>query len=330
MATTTTSSDPAFLAVYGEAVQARREEMGLDRKQLAERTGISYSYLSAIESGQKLPSGTYQTMLSMGLEITPAELLARANGAVRDMPAPQEHMELSRQSEAPRMMAAMALSMGSPQVARSEAPLERFRTPSGVMAELEELLPRLTPEDQDMVLGMVRRLAGSEPPPQRRNIQDKSYQGSRGKGLRTEAYLRFWTMYLDALEEQGLDWGRGRRPEPRSYFTTPSPIRGSSLSVSFARNKLLRHEMYINRGSREANVELLNDLEAHRHVIENAYGAGLDFEDPGRERRAVRIAKYRDGHISHPDKFGEYIEWFVDHGIRMRRALEAYVREIQD
>jgi transcriptional regulator with XRE-family HTH domain len=330
MATNTTSSDPAFLAAYGEAVQARREELGLDRKQLAERTGISYSYLSAIESGQKLPSGTYQTMLSVGLELTPAELLARANGAVSDMPDREERLELRRESQAPRMVAARALTMESPQVARSEVRLDRLRTPTGVIAELEALLPRLAREDQDMVLGMVRRLAGSEPPPQKRNIQEQSNRGSRGKGLRTESYLKFWTMYLDALEEKGLDWSRGRRPEPRSYFTTSSPIRGSSLSASFARNKLLRHEMYINRGSRQANIELLNDLEAHRHVIENAYGARLDFEDPGRERRAVRIAKYRDGHISHPDKYDEYIEWFVDHGIRMRRAMDAYVREIQD
>ena len=330
MASDTTSSDPAFLAIYGETVQARREELGLDRKQLAERTGISYSYLSAIESGQKLPSGTYQTMLAMGLELAPAELLARANGAVGDIRAPQERMELRRESQAPRMMAARTLNMGPPQVARSEVRLETFRTPTGVIAELEALLPRLTSEDQDMVLGMVRRLAGSEPPPQRRNIQEQPYRGSRGKELRTEAYLRFWTMYLDALETQGLDWGRGRRPEPRSYFTTSSPVKGSSLSASFARNKFLRHEMYINRGSREANVELLIDLEANRRVIENAYGDGLDFEDPGRERRAVRIAKYRDGHISHPDNYDEYIEWFVDHGIRMRRALDAYVREMHD
>ncbi len=64
MAAERLSSDPAFLAAYGEAVQARRAEIGLDRKELAERSGISYSYLSAIESGQKLPSGSYQSMLT--------------------------------------------------------------------------------------------------------------------------------------------------------------------------------------------------------------------------------------------------------------------------
>ncbi|HZJ47769.1 MAG TPA: DUF4268 domain-containing protein, partial [Acidimicrobiia bacterium] len=132
------------------------------------------------------------------------------------------------------------------------------------------------------------------------------------------------TMYLEALESRAVDWGRGRRPEPRSYFTTPSPIRGASISASFARNRLLRHELYINRGSRTANLELLRELEANRDLIEKAYGYPLEFEDPGRERRAVRIAEYRPGHISRTDEFDEYVEWFIDRGIRTRRALESF------
>lgn len=79
-------------------------------------------------------------------------------------------------------------------------------------------------------------------------------------------------MYLEELDRQGLDWAQGRPPEPRSYFTTTSPIRGASLSASFARNRLLRHELCINRGSRTANLELLCELEANRDAIEATYG----------------------------------------------------------
>ncbi len=131
-------------------------------------------------------------------------------------------------------------------------------------------------------------------------------------------------MYVDELDRRGFDWAHGRRPEPRSYFTTPSPIRGASLSTSFARNRLLRHELYINRGSRTANLELLRELETHRSLIESAYGYSLEFEDPGRERRAVRIAEYRDGHISRNDEWDDYIEWFVDRGELARLAIEAF------
>ena len=87
---------------------------------------------------------------------------------------------------------------------------------------------------------------------------------------------------------------------------------------------VLRRELYINRGSRTANLELLRELEANRRLIEEAYGFPLEFEDPGRERRAVRIAEYRKGHISRTDEFDDYIEWFIDRGIRTRRALERF------
>jgi transcriptional regulator with XRE-family HTH domain len=317
-------SDPAFLAAYGEAVQARRTELGLDRKDLAERSGISYSYLSAIESGQKLPSGSYQSLLTQALELTPADLLARVNGVIRDHPS-EEVFEEQPMSADPVGFASLAMS---PRIAHSLAnfggdAMDSGRTPTGVAAELEVLLPRLSSADQDMVLGMVRRLAGAEPPPRRSNWQEQTYRGARGRESRTEAYLRFWTMYLEELDARSLDWGQGRRPEPRSYFTTASPIRGSSFSASFARNRRLRHELYINRGSREANLELLHNLEGSRNVIEDAYGAPLDFEDPGQERRAVRIAEYRAGRISRTEEFSEYVEWFVDRGVRMREALKA-------
>lgn len=173
-----------------------------------------------------------------------------------------------------------------------------------------------------MLVSMARRLAAD--PNRRRDPQTRRYRGSASRELRTEAYLRFWTMYVDELTRKGLAWAHGRRPEPRSYFTTPSSIRGASLSASFARNRLLRHELYINRGSRSANLELLRELEASRDLIETAYGHPLEFEDPGRERRAVRIADYRDGHISRTHEWNDYIEWFVDRGERARRAIEAF------
>ncbi|MCJ7779547.1 MAG: helix-turn-helix domain-containing protein, partial [Acidimicrobiia bacterium] len=76
------SSDPAFLAAYGAAVGQIREDHGLDRKELAEAASISYSYLSAIESGQRLPSAAVQVALAGALEVEASELLARANGEV--------------------------------------------------------------------------------------------------------------------------------------------------------------------------------------------------------------------------------------------------------
>jgi transcriptional regulator with XRE-family HTH domain len=311
-------------------IRQARETQGLDRKELAEAAGISYSYLSAIESGQKLPSGTVQTSLAASLGVAASELLARANGelevqprdqrAYRDVAASMVRADLDPGEIAPaaRMAAMSARSM----MASESAPEPRV-SPSGALAELQSLIPTLSPEDAAMVVSVARRLAGD--PGLRQPPQSRRTRGTAGRELRTEAYLAFWTRYVDELDRQGLDWAHGRRPEPRSYFTTPSPIRGASLSASFARNRLLRHELYINRGSRSANLELLRELESSRGLIETAYGHRLEFEDPGRERRAVRIAEYRDGHISRSDEYGDYIAWFIDRGMRARSALNAYL-----
>ena len=195
---------------------------------------------------------------------------------------------------------------------------------TGALAELQALVPSLSPEDAAMVVSMARRLAGGSEP-RRRTASGRRYRGSSGRVLRTEMYLHFWTRYLEELENQGLDWGEGRRPEPRSYFTVRSQIRGASLSASFARKALLRHELYVNRGSRTANLELLHELEANRSIVEKVYGHELVFEDPGQDRRAVRIAEYREGHISRSHEFDEYIDWFIDRGARMREAIKAYL-----
>jgi transcriptional regulator with XRE-family HTH domain len=321
------SSDPAFLAAYGEVVQHLRSEQGLQRKELAIASDISYSYLSAIESGQKIPSGTLQNNLARALGVEVSQLLAMAN----DQMAADAQAELVQFRDEPLMVEEEATVSWSDDASDDWQPrehtsprLDARMSQSGAMAELRALLPTMSPEDAAMVVSMARRLSeggrsrGYEQPQQR-------YRRSSRRESRTEAYLRVWTMYLEELDRHGLDWARGRRPEPRSYFTTRSPIKGSSLSASFARNHLIRHEMYINRGSRTANLELLDELKAKQDIIEDAYGAELTFEDPGQERRAVRLAEYRDGHWSRSDEFEDYVAWFIDRGIRMRRAIEAFL-----
>jgi len=326
------SSDPAFLAAYGAVVCQAREEYGLDRKDFALEAGISYSYLSAIESGQKLPSVAVQDAVAGALGIEASELLARANGEVEADPLPAvARPDMSVRANMVRADAApmqASEAMWTPAAAARRAQImpsnESGISSTGALAELQALIPSLSPEDAAMVVSMARRLSGTSEP-RRRTSSERSHRGSAGRALRTEMYLHFWTSYLVELESQGLDWGQGRRPEPRSYFTTPSSIRGASLSASFARSRLLRHELYVNRGSRTANLELLHELKANRSIIEKAYGHPLEFEDPGRERRAVRIAEYRDGHISRSHEYDEYIDWFIDRGASMRGAIEAYL-----
>lgn len=63
----------------GTFIRARRQELGLTLRQVAERSGLSFSLISQIELGQK-PNPTYNTVkaLARALEIEPSQLLEPA------------------------------------------------------------------------------------------------------------------------------------------------------------------------------------------------------------------------------------------------------------
>ncbi len=58
----------------GRKIAARREELGMSRKQLAEATSLSYPYIAQIETGYRLPSTKHQVILSKVLGMSLDEL----------------------------------------------------------------------------------------------------------------------------------------------------------------------------------------------------------------------------------------------------------------
>ena len=60
----------------GRAIAVRRTELGLKRKDLAERSSLSYPYVSELEKGTKEPSARALRQLAEALELSPTELLA--------------------------------------------------------------------------------------------------------------------------------------------------------------------------------------------------------------------------------------------------------------
>ena len=58
----------------GRKIAARREELGMSRKDLAEATSLSYPYIAQIETGYRLPSSKHQFMLARTLGMSLDEL----------------------------------------------------------------------------------------------------------------------------------------------------------------------------------------------------------------------------------------------------------------
>lgn len=61
---------------FGHSLKVRRTDVGLSRQQLADSSAISYSYLAAIENGNKVPSTRIMRVLANRLGLEAKELLA--------------------------------------------------------------------------------------------------------------------------------------------------------------------------------------------------------------------------------------------------------------
>lgn len=60
----------------GRKIAARREELGISRKELAEMTELSYPYIAQIETGYRLPSTRHQVPIARALGMSLDELFA--------------------------------------------------------------------------------------------------------------------------------------------------------------------------------------------------------------------------------------------------------------
>lgn len=151
-------------------------------------------------------------------------------------------------------------------------------------------------------------------------------------GAKPGLYRNFWTRYLQRLREEHPDWSKARKPPTTSWMDFPSlvrvatfnqSLRGTSINPSFAQGRRLRHEFYIDTGDKAENERIFEQIEQQQELFENEYGRPLEWELLP-EKRACRIAEYReDADVTLEDRYDEFIDWFFDAGVRLRRSLSA-------
>jgi transcriptional regulator with XRE-family HTH domain len=164
----------------GRTIKVLRTDHGLGRKELAERVGISYSYLTEIENGNKPPSNTILGAIAAVLGVQLHELIADAEERVPPM---ETQADLMAPSSPPPWRAMVGDGPAPPSVRRQRAqqswapsddeearedlqptyPSRRYNqdrsAASGTLWEVQDLMDRLSPEDLERVLDLVRRLA---------------------------------------------------------------------------------------------------------------------------------------------------------------------------
>ena len=174
----------------GRAIRVIRTGHDLSRKDLAERSGLSYSYLAGIESGAKTPSSKSLVQLAQALGVAVHELMEAAE-RWEHTPPPHSYEELrdsgrartrgGRGAKVSRALrGGLARTFAAPTA--PPAPMEAMRgltdanarnepgdrtaldirAPEDDASELLELLTELGPEDRERLLDLARRLAGED------------------------------------------------------------------------------------------------------------------------------------------------------------------------
>lgn len=140
---------------------------------------------------------------------------------------------------------------------------------------------------------------------------------------RQQLYLAFWAKYLDRVREVHTDWTAARSPSRWHWMDQPGLLGSARYSLSFGQGGTLRNALYIDLRDADLNRTLLGILEDNREAIEATYGRSLAFEAPD-GRRACTVIDSTDGDVANVDRHDAYIDWLIDSGERMRKALTPY------
>jgi transcriptional regulator with XRE-family HTH domain len=181
--------DPEFYEGLGRAIKVARTALGVERKELAESAGVSYAYLSDIETGRGRPGSRSLLAIAEALMLSPSELMRQAEDyraqmtgePLADRLAPaagsEDRLEMTMQrygdaapSPAARRWFHAGRALAGAQLDEERGPLERSLGSSSVQEdplsaahdELRRAIAQLSPEDALVVLALVRRLGHAD------------------------------------------------------------------------------------------------------------------------------------------------------------------------
>lgn len=160
------------------------------------------------------------------------------------------------------------------------------------------------------------------------NEWQKNQRRNTGSNISSkgEKYRAYFQALIDELREVHKFTG-ARVAQPQNWYSFSSGIQGVVYSAVFAQGGKARAEIYIDRGDKEKNKLLFDALKEREQHITESYGGPLEWERLD-EKRASRIAIYRDGIIKSSDSELEEIrQWHIKNLLRLK---DVFSREIQE
>ncbi len=155
--------------------------------------------------------------------------------------------------------------------------------------------------------------------------KSKKQKASGNVSSKGEKYRSYYQALIDELREVYHFTG-ARLGQPQNWYSFSSGIQGVVFSAVFAQGGKARAEVYLDLGEQDKNKALFDALKANEEQLVQQYGQNLEWERM-EDKRASRIAIYRDGSIESPDSELEEIrKWHITNLLKMRDVFTPAIR----
>lgn len=156
--------------------------------------------------------------------------------------------------------------------------------------------------------------------------KSKKQKASANVSSKGEKYRSYYQALIDELREVHHFTG-AKLGQPQNWYSFSSGIQGVLFSAVFAQGGKARAEVYLDFGEQEKNKALFDSLKAKEEQLTQQYGENLEWERMD-DKRASRIAIYREGSIEAPDSELEDIrKWHVTNLLKIRDVFAPAIRQ---
>jgi len=141
-----------------------------------------------------------------------------------------------------------------------------------------------------------------------------------------EAYRNYFQSLIDELREKHR-FTNAKIGQPQNWYAFSSGVSNIPFAAAFVQGGKARTELYIDVGDGEKNKALFDWLYEQRDEIHSKLSKELKWERLD-DKRASRIAVYRDGSIQSSEK--ELIDikaWHIENLLRFKKILSPLIKK---
>ena len=142
-----------------------------------------------------------------------------------------------------------------------------------------------------------------------------------------EKYRKYFQELIDDLRNNHR-FTSAKVGQAQPWYSFSSGMQGIQYGANFAQGGKARVEIYIDKGEHGKNKNFFDILNKRKAEIESGFGNSLEWERLD-ERKASRIAVYRDGNIDASDRELEEIKkWHIDNLLKFKKIFTPEIKRV--